>query len=196
MIGELAERHRGETAWIVGRGPSLLELTAADIGPGPVIALNNAIVQVRALALPNPLYSLQKDGCYGGAVPLEDRWPCGSCPRAPIVAPRPPETLLVSADEAPWCLETYVPRYTFTVYSLGLPAANMSAPVAVQLARLMGARAIVMVAHDAYRSGDARRVEADGQVVLEPDALSAYAQAGELAMAAADGLALAWWPGP
>jgi hypothetical protein len=196
MISDLAGRHRGATAWIVGRGPSLLELAAADVGPGPVLALNNAIVQVRALALPNPLYSLQKDGCYGGAVPLEERWPCGACPRAPIVAPEPPETLLVSADEAPWCLEAYSPRYTFRVLDLGLPAANMSAPVAVQLARLMGVRAIVMVAHDAYRSSDARRVEADGQVVLEPDVLAAYAQAAELAIEAADGLALTWWPGP
>lgn len=54
----------GETAWVIGRGLSLGLLTAAHIGPGPVIAINQAITQVESLGLSNPLFSLQKDRLF------------------------------------------------------------------------------------------------------------------------------------
>lgn len=61
-LDELRNTHAGETAWIVGKGPSLRFLRREHFGPGPVIALNDAIITVQKLGLPNPIYSLQKDG--------------------------------------------------------------------------------------------------------------------------------------
>ena len=64
-ITELDSKYLGETLWVIGRGPSLARLTAADIGPGPVVAINQAINQVEQLAIKNPLYSMQKDRYFG-----------------------------------------------------------------------------------------------------------------------------------
>lgn len=61
-MNALRHKHQGETCWIVGKGPSLRDLSARSFGDGPVIALNDAIMVVQELALPNPIYSLQKDG--------------------------------------------------------------------------------------------------------------------------------------
>lgn len=61
-LNELQRKHAGETCWIVGKGPSLRHLQADDFGPGPVIALNDAIIAVEKLDIENPIYSLQKDG--------------------------------------------------------------------------------------------------------------------------------------
>ena len=61
-MNELRHKHPGETCWIVGKGPSLRYLRADHFGPGPVIALNDAIAIVQTLGLSNRIYSLQKDG--------------------------------------------------------------------------------------------------------------------------------------
>jgi hypothetical protein len=61
-IGALRGRHPGETGHLVGKGPSLLHLRAEEFGPGPIVALNDAILIVEAFGLSNALYSLQKDG--------------------------------------------------------------------------------------------------------------------------------------
>ena len=64
-MNQLRHKHTGETCWIVGKGPSLRYLRAEHFGPGPVIALNDAIVAVQELDIPNKVYSLQKDGQPG-----------------------------------------------------------------------------------------------------------------------------------
>lgn len=61
-MNALRHKHPGEICWIVGKGPSLRYLRAEHFGPGPVIALNDAIIVVQDLGLDNPIYSLQKDG--------------------------------------------------------------------------------------------------------------------------------------
>jgi hypothetical protein len=61
-IDSLRGAHPGQTGQIVGKGPSLKYLTGEHFGPGPVLALNDAIIAVEWLGLSNPLYSLQKDG--------------------------------------------------------------------------------------------------------------------------------------
>lgn len=188
----LANRHRGETAYIVGRGPSLLELRPANFGPGPVIALNQAIIAVRELGLPNPIYTMQKDGCnpHGprARVPLRR---C-ICPNGRMVPPLPSETVLLSAAESPNCFRSHPLRYVFDVRrDFGLSWHTMSAPVAVWIAKLMGCEAIVMLAHDAYTKGDLRRV--DGLAVKKVK-VPGYRNAGEAAarQAAHLGLPVTW----
>jgi len=133
----LSGRHAGQTATIVGRGPSLLALTAADFGGGPVLVLNHAIEHVRRLALRHPLYSLQKDGC--------------------LAPPQAPETLILSAAQSARCFPTYAPRYVIDVRQLGLPVQAMSSTLAVALAHHMGCRSVRMLAMDS-RLGDFRTV--------------------------------------
>lgn len=158
---ELRDIHAGQEATIVGKGPSILRLRARDIPPGPVIALNHAILVIRELGLAQPVYSMQKDGCVPHAsgrfpVPI-DRCICPN--PAKMTPPREPEVLLLSAAESSRCFPDYPRRHVFDTADFGLPWNTMSCPVAVRIAALMGCTSLLMLGHDAYTRGDFRRVE-------------------------------------
>lgn len=156
-MNALRNRQSGATATIVGCGPSILRLTAADFVPGPVIALNHAILIVRGLGLPNPLYSMQKDGCQlhneSAVIPLA----C-VCPSEEMVTPLEPEELLLSVAESSGCFPDYPRRHVVDVEALGLQWCMSSAPTAVKLAEFMGCTSIRMLGHDAYATGDTGRI--------------------------------------
>jgi hypothetical protein len=172
-------RHPGATATIVGRGPSLLELTADDFAPGPVITLNAAILTVRTLGLPNPLYYFWKDGCLPHG--LMDNDPGDHDCTLPM--PQTGETFLTSLAEGRFCLEAWRNRHVIDVQTeFGIPWWTMSSPVAVEVAHAMGCADVVMLAHDAY-FGDDRRVE-DGALVNDPHA--GYRAAAVMAQATAE----------
>lgn len=182
----------GQTVYIIGKGPSLLNLTAEMIGSGPVVTLNHAILYVRKLALPNPIYAMQKDGCvsHGG----HDFTPAGPghvCDRE-IVRPEPPETAVFSLRESPHCMGWYSPRIVLDVEAFALPWFTPSAPTATKVVIEGGCSEIVYIAHDAYTTGDLRRVD-DGQVVGHETDLG-YTQAGRLSasIAAAAGVPVRW----
>lgn len=65
QISVLQARYEGETCHIVGRGPSLVHLKASDFGPGPIITINEAIIEVSRLNLPNDIYALWRNGGEG-----------------------------------------------------------------------------------------------------------------------------------
>lgn len=196
-IAGLAGRHAGETCHIVGRGPSLLRLTPDAFGPGPVIAINLAILAIRELCLPNPVYAMQKDSCVTNDI--IGHWagdtracpgPCGAA--GPLALPVAPETLLASVAESPFCFRDYPRRYLFDVErDFGLTWWTMSAPIAVLIASLMGCTSLVMLGHDAYTVGDARLYEPDQGLVNN---INGYAQAGAECdtVAAQLGMAVTW----
>jgi hypothetical protein len=163
-ITDLVGVHAGETAYIIGKGPSLLRLTEAMLGPGPIIALNQAIIHVRGYRA--PLYSSQKDGCHLGGVRHQGK----PCPNGggDMIAPQAPEILLVSQQESPDCFADYEPRFVVDVErDFGVPWFTPSAPIMAGLALLMGCARIVFVSHDAYALGDGRAVK-NGLVVPGP----------------------------
>jgi hypothetical protein len=192
--------HPGETATIVGGGPSLLSLTADDFGPGPVITINDVIVIVRRLGLPNPIYTMQKDGCIphdskrmvvkGRGRPV--RLPLGCiCPQRGFIPPRLPETVLLSAAESSRCFRDYPRRHVIDVEAeFGVRWHTPSAPVAVRVAHLMGCTGLRMLGHDAFTSGDDRRVYGDDIGI----GMSAYWKCGDMADRAAKelGMAIEW----
>ena len=171
-LDPLHNRHAGETATIIGRGPSLLLLRREDIGPGPVIAMNHAIEQVRRLKLPNPLYSQQKDKC--------------------MVPPQAPETLILSRAQSAKCFPSYKPRYVVDVQrQFGITPRAMSTTMAVSLAYWMGCRKVRMLACDAVTAQDFRTVV--GELALEKRGfgyLFAGKQASQRALAL--GMTLEW----
>ena len=166
----LTNRHVGQTATIVGRGPSLLQLTGKDFGPGPVLVLNHAILTIRQLGLPNPIYSMQKDGCR--------------------VAPQPPETLIRSQAQSRKCFPGYESSYTFDVVSFGLPRTCMSLTFAVALSKLMGCSGARLLAFDAYTAQDFRTVVGTELQTIGRGYLHAAGQA--IRHAAKVGLPLEW----
>ncbi len=181
------------TTTIVGRGPSLLALTAADFPAGPVIALNAAIVQIRRLGLPNPIYTMQKDGCnhqdWRGDPNPE---PCAGCPAGDMIMPQQPETLIVSAAESQHCFADYAPRIVVDVEAFGLPWYTMSAPTAVKIAAGWGETDLLMLGHDAYTRNDVHVVEPND--VLTDNPHGGYRNAGVQAaeFVAAAGMTVTW----
>jgi hypothetical protein len=159
---------------IVGTGPSLLRLTQADFGPGPVIVLNSAILQVRKLDLPNEIHTMQKDGC--------------------LVPPILPERLIHSAVESPDCHADYPYRRVIDIErEFGLAWNTMSAPIAVRVAAQMGAKTVRMLAMDgAFRGGDSRRVMADGTIRRMPPHRYSIGGRQSEAEAAKCGVAIVW----
>jgi hypothetical protein len=188
--------HAGETATIVGMGPSILGLEAADFGPGPIITLNHAILTVRALGVPNTVYTMQKDGCipHGRRRQNPPRIPIRgcACPSPRTVPPREPEELLLSWAESSRCFATYSRRHIFDVErDFGMVWNTMSAPVAVKIAIWMGCTSLKMLGFDAHTRGDSSRVRVYGVGPGSPRgyALSAV-QSSSIAKAA--GLSVTW----
>jgi 2-polyprenyl-3-methyl-5-hydroxy-6-metoxy-1,4-benzoquinol methylase len=68
-------------AYIVGKGPSLDRLTAADFTNelSPVLACNEAVQTIEKLSLPNPLFGVQQDARVGvDGCPKNGTWLLGS----------------------------------------------------------------------------------------------------------------------
>jgi hypothetical protein len=188
-VKSLRGTHEGETATIVGMGPSILALRADDFGPGPVIALNHAILTVRKLGLTNPIYTMQKDGCVPHSVHLRRPIPVCRCPSPRTVAPLEPEVLLLSFYESAHCSPRYPRRHVFDVErDFGMRWRTMSAPVAVRIAAAMGCVGVRMLGFDAFRRADGRRAYGG------PANLVGYSRSGAQAEAVAltAGLAISW----
>lgn len=170
MVKQLVGIHPGETAWIVGKGPSLVYLRAEHFGPGPVITINQAILVVQDLGLSNQLYSMQKDGC-------SDRSTCPVCPkeRASMVYPHQDVTVILQShcDGMPYseyCLPDHPRRILIEpTKELGFDRADvMSIRMCAAIARIMGCASIVFVCCDSLANGDTRRLDVlTGEIVQD-----------------------------
>lgn len=157
-IAVLRDRHRGETAYLIGKGPSLANLCADMIGPGPVITLNQAVLVVQTLGLPNRVYAMQLDGMETEDPDTIPR-PCDTChlvgwKRPPVVDPYPGIATVFLRHFSSWCLHGRPNRYVIDKEFYPEPS-TPSVLQAIGLARWMGAGSIVMVAFDHLATGDA-----------------------------------------
>lgn len=137
--------HAGQTAYIVGKGPSLLHLRAKHFGPGPVLTLNDAIFAVLPLRLDNPTYSLQNDG---------------------EVFAVPEHVTLLTNSVYPGSIK---PRIEWDAVAMGLEGpAEMVVIVAVSVARMMGCARFVVLCCDslAGRSRKTCTPHADGSFTV------------------------------
>lgn len=191
MIPNIRGIHPGETAYIVGRGPSLLRITADDFGPGPVIVLNSTIVHVRKLHLPNPIYYMWKDGCLPHTryenPPSYPHSPCG------VIPAEEGEVFITSTNDGSYCGLDFPIRLEIDVEaSYGLPWYTMSTPMAVEVAWEMGCSSLVIMGHDAYLAKNTNRVLPDGS--MEDDPHAGYYIAGYEAQIGADkhGMPIDW----
>ena len=152
----LTGKHKGETAWMVGKGPSLQYLTADYIGPGPVITINQAIIAVEDLELPNQVYSMQKDGGslrrgkdVQALTPKCDH--SGQCPNQCGYVVRPKRaTLIVHNLESLYCFDDYSPRYVFELADFGLTQNTCSFVIAIKMGQLFGCTSFNFISFDAH----------------------------------------------
>ncbi|MCK4819049.1 hypothetical protein KA005_24965 [bacterium] len=160
MMKKFRNLYKGETMWIIGKGPSLQYLTKEDIGSGPIIAINESIIKIEELDLPNPVFSMQKDGGnrkrhrrQRSLVPDCDYTPnCGDrC--GGMVRPKKGATLLVHRHESLYCFPDYSPRYVFDWKELGLPKNRFSQILAIKIGLLMGCTNFRFVSFDVHING-------------------------------------------
>lgn len=146
-ISALHNRHKGDTAHIVGMGPSLLNLRPEDFGPGPIVCCYESIVLIENWNLPNATYSLQKDDIL-------------------VMPKRSP--LLVHSWESCRQHKKYGdwPTYVFdTSIDFGNEFTNTSF-TSVSVALLLGCRKIKIFCFDMSTHGDATRaILVDGKFV-------------------------------
>jgi hypothetical protein len=150
LIDETKGTHAGETCYIVGKGPSLVDLTKEAFGPGPVICLNRAILHVQNLGLENKLYSMQKDGCESYH---QRDVGCVGCDGEvfPIVYPEDSVTLLLHEHESRNCLPNHPRRLVFdAVDELGFDWWSTSSPCAIRIAKVFGCEKVVLLCHDSF----------------------------------------------
>lgn len=192
-----------ETAYVVGRGPSLLRVTRDDLGSaGPVIVLNRALDHIRTLydgPFAHRVYSQQKDGCvaHDWQTPRDEiiAPPGHVCATPWMVQPRWPEALIVSSAESRYCFENYRHLGRRAIvdveHDLALPWHTMSATVAVRIAILWGAARIVMLGFDSWTHDDNRTVEGD-RLVESPHAGYRLAAAQSKQIAHESGVEMEW----
>lgn len=162
-ISVFKDKHKGQTAWIIGRGISLRNLAPVDIGDGFIIAINQSIAQIDALNLPNMVYSMYSYGCE--IYPKEDKQKAHVC-RREIVLPKRNAPILI--DDTPGegnnCLLDYPQRYGyFAETDLGISSILASAATSIFVAKYLGANEIKMLCFDAYTDMDLRAIGPIGE---------------------------------
>lgn len=156
----LKDRHKGQAVWIVGKGPSLANLKASDIGEGPVITLNQAILAVEPLGLPNLVYSMQKDGGARRRPSNGEQNQCPDCDFSgqcgdtcgDMVRPKG-AILLLHEHESKYCFPDYPKRHVLDWKAFGLSENVFSLILAVKLAQHMGCNKFNFISCDAHVNG-------------------------------------------
>jgi hypothetical protein len=130
--------------YIVGKGPSLDRLSAADFtDDSPIIALNEAIHKVESLDLPNPTYCLQQDGKLRDRCQPERAW------------------LFVSVK----AVRFYTDRPRVLVFDgrqYGLALNSLSVLAAMRITQSLGCTGYTLLCFDACVDGDTRYAKCIG----------------------------------
>lgn len=151
LINSLKDKHIGATAWVIGKGPSLMHLSHEHIGAGVVIALNESIGKVESLGLNNVVYSMQKDGCLYKEKDHDCR----------LILPKN-APLLLHINEAEHCARGYENKYFFdNEKDFGISNECFSSVTVIELAKYLGCTKIVYLCFDALVNNDTRSFYSD-----------------------------------
>jgi hypothetical protein len=156
-------KYPGQDVYIIGKGPSLHNLTKEMIGEGIIITLNDAIQKIEELDLPNIVYSMQKDGVAYKNVdftnnnfwykpPTLEMQICNDCSLHSIMPKK--SILLVHKHESSLCSLDYKPRMVFDNLEMGLLWHDFSALSAIRIAEIMGCTKFYFVSFDAITNMD------------------------------------------
>ncbi len=144
-------RFAGQTVTLVGRGPSLANLTREHLGAGPVLALNMAWRAVERVGTRGPVFVLYKDGCLTEQADRE--CPCGV--PGPYLDGLPEHyTLLLSRENSSGCLAAHHRREVIDLREWWMLPTEMSVLVALRVAQTWGAARVRMVSFDSLTTGD------------------------------------------
>ena len=135
-ISDLQNLHIGKTIYMVGKGPSLDNLSSI-IFPEDciIIATNEAIHKVESLDLQNPTYVVQQD------VGLQE-----TC--------RPKNATILASYKCRSFYVDYPKKYLYHTSNFKLNYSSLSVIVAIEVAKFMGSRDFVFVSFDSCLNKD------------------------------------------
>ena len=148
--------------WIVGKGPSLMNLRKEHFGLGLVITINSSIATVEAFGLPNNIISMAKDGAspnYLNECPSMD---CSNCPYANVYPQK--AILMLHKHESIECMPDYFPRMIIDSEQYGLNWSNESVLLAIEFALSLGFDNFHFLCFDAVTSESTIAVHPDGSI--------------------------------
>jgi hypothetical protein len=135
---------QGLPCYIIGKGPSLDDLTPLDFGDiyAPIIAINEAVMIINGLGLPNPVFLIQGDTGL-------------------TIDPGPAALLLGLYIKHLY--PNHPERYVFRSEMFGFGvSARLSVEMAIHIAALMGCTEGIMYAFDAATTEDCSYAESIG----------------------------------
>ena len=133
VTSQFQAKFPGETAYIVGKGPSLDRLTAQHFDTtGPVFCINEAIHAVEKLDIKNPVFGVQQD------VGLKN-----TCAPARGI-------IFVSHSVQAW-YANFDRKIVYVPHELGLKDYSLTAQIAVELCKRFAVAKIVMLCFDSFQ---------------------------------------------
>jgi hypothetical protein len=136
-LRELSGKYNGESAYVVGKGPSLDNIKASDFPnpKSPVICINESIHIIETLGLPNPLYVIQQDAQLKEAC-------------------QPKNATILLSFNARNFYSRYDNKYIYSHELFQIPTNSLSVRCAIELLKMMGIVQIHFIAFDACVNGE------------------------------------------
>ena len=132
LFGSEREYFERRGCYLVGKGPSLDELSTADFSNSkwPIIAMNDAIHKVESLNLPNPVYGAQQDTSLQG-----------TC--------RPAKGKLFVAYQSRHFYSDFKDKIIFHPVDLEMSSSSLTVLCAIRIAKKLGVKQFTMLCFDA-----------------------------------------------
>lgn len=141
----IADLFKGQTANIIGKGPSLDLLNESHIVTGPIFALNETVHTVEKLQVRNPILCVQQDRTLGN-----------TCKPSKVT------TKLMLSFYAKECCSDFPNRFVYRPDDIGVREASLSVQAAIELARITGCKSIRLICFDACVNGKTEYAKAIG----------------------------------
>jgi hypothetical protein len=135
-LTDLEPIFRGKKCYIIGKGPSLDDLTeqAFDDDSAPIVCINEAIHKVETLAIKNPIFALQQDmGLRDTCQPIRG-------------------SIIVSVHAQHWYADVEN-RYVYNPDTYDLKSSQLSVICAIAIAQGLGAKSFDLISFDACVKG-------------------------------------------
>ena len=131
-IEKVFGKYKGKVASIIGKGPSLDQLSVADFPDSVevIIAINESIHKVESLDLPNPTFAIQQDASLRG-----------TC--------RPKRATLLIGNQVQGYYDNYPKTMIYYPQQFNLGPTSITANIAINVAKEMGVCGFRMLCFDA-----------------------------------------------
>ena len=149
IIDDFKDRHVGQRAYVVGKGPSLdrVEVLKAHLNGGVVFCVNESIRKIELIGLTAPTYAVQQDSSLKDRCVPNRAVHFMNCRQSvPEDHPGDKHHKIRKVDVSPWNKDAVL----YDPGMFGETVSTLTAIIALRLARFMGCTELVFVCFDAW----------------------------------------------